>query len=145
VAARGGTVNPGGSGRARIDVQTSDTPGFAADCSRAAPACRFGVSGPLVAQSIDAYALPVSSPLAIFEAQLLAAPGAAADSLFSAAASSNDPPDFAALPAAEPRKVTFVSSGPPVQGSRFRWKAQLFPQPDQPRALLGLQWQLRVK
>src|SRR5206468_368482 len=54
-AAGGTTAAAGGAGRIRVDQLSAD---IGATCARAAPACNFGVNGPLVAQSLDEYVIP---------------------------------------------------------------------------------------
>lgn len=150
ISAQGGAANgagAGGAGRVRVDL-LSDPAALGKSCSRSLPGCNFGVAGPLLGQSLDAYALTpaqIAASLAIKSADLLLALGAPAGASYFAAANSNDPPDFGPVPASGAPHVAFVSNGSPAQGTRFRWKTLLSPQPGAPQALHGLQWSLLVQ
>ena len=138
----------GGLGRVRIDFQTSAD---ATPCARTPGSCTIGVGGPLVGQSLDAYDVPSSSSASLKQATLVLALGTLANPVFLAAASNTDPPDFGVVPAAASgpcpaSTVCFNSTATtPTQGARFRWKAQLFPQPGVPQSLQALQWSLKAQ
>jgi hypothetical protein len=151
ISAQGGAAvgsgGAGGAGRVRIDL-LGDPASLGSGCSRALPACNFGVAGPLIGQSLDEYALTsaqIGASVAIKSADLVLALGAPAGASYFAAASSNDPPDFGLVPASGAAHVAFVAGSSPAQGPRFRWKALLSPPPGAPQLLLGLQWSLTVQ
>ena len=126
-------------------VDTLDSALLGASCTGATPACVLGTGKPLVGQSTDAFALPQGSPLALLDAKLVLALGAPATGVtFFAAANSSDPADFGPVPAGS-KTVTFVSSGSPLSGNRFRWKASFTPPPSAPISVQGLQWLIRGK
>lgn len=146
-SAQGGSANggyAGGAGRVRVDQLSSD---LGASCARAAPACSFGVAGPLLAQSLDEYALTtaqIGAGLSIRSADLLVALGAPSNAVFKGAASLNDPPDFGLVPQPLPGHVTFIGGSSPAQGPRFRWQALFSPPPGAAQTVLGLQWSVTV-
>jgi hypothetical protein len=145
-AAANGSGGAGGDGRIRLDETANDAGSLALLSGSATPLAQLGVAGPLVGQSVDEYDLTstqITNAVAIRAADLLLSLGTAPGASYFAAASSNDPPDFGALPAVG-TPLDFVSKGSPAQGSRFRWKAQLSPLPGAPQTLLGLQWLLTV-
>jgi hypothetical protein len=147
-AAPSGSGGAGGAGRVRVDLLNDPAAALGASCARSIPGCSLGIAGPLVGQSLDAYALSsaqIGGGLAIKSVDLLLALGAPAGAAYFAAANSSDPPDFGSIPASGSPHVTFVSSGSPAQGPRFRWKALLAPPPGAPQTLLGLQWSLMVQ
>ena len=150
VSAQGGASGGGGAGgggRIRLDALSTDASGFGAGCSRTAPACSFGISGPLVAQSLDAFVLTDAQKgagLAIRAATLSAALGAPARATYAASAATADVPEFGAASSVVPATTQFLSGAAPNQGTRFRYRVQLSPAPGAPSVLLGLQWSLQV-
>lgn len=151
VSAAGGAANgggAGGAGRVRFDYIAGAASDVAAGCGRATPACSFGIGGPLVAQSLDVFDLTDaqrSLGLAIKSATLSLALGAPAGASYQASATSADPPDFGAPLVTLPATTQFrADATSPVQGTRFRFRAQLSPAPGPAQQLLGLQWSLQV-
>lgn len=148
ILARGGQAaspGAGGAGRIRVDALASDRLGLSAGCARAAPACTFGVNGPLTAQSLDAY---VAGSRVIRQATLLTAlsPGAAGPSGFDyfASAIGNDLPDFSPKLVLGTPTDFVPAPGNPQLGNRFRWRIEAIPPPGAAQRLLALQWYLKV-
>ncbi|MGZ6144145.1 MAG: hypothetical protein ACXWLM_12460, partial [Myxococcales bacterium] len=131
----------GGTGRARLDFLASDV--NSVTCARTATAgsCRLGVNGPLFAQSAPEYEIDAASSTNIQVARLELALGAPAGAVYRASAT--EPPTFSA-PLAQGDSVNFGVGPSPSVGKKFRWRAELTPDPGATQLLLGLQWSLQI-
>ena len=149
-SAQGGAPNgggAGGAGRVRFDFLAGTAGDAASGCARSSPSCVVGIGGPLVGQSLDAFALTDAQKalgVAIKSAALSLALGSPANASYQASAASADPPDFGAPLATVPGTTQFRADTAPAQGTRFRWRVQLQPAPGAPQQLLGMQWSLQV-
>ena len=132
----------GGAGRVRLDFLASDVNGVT--CARTATpgSCRLGASGPLAAQSPPAYVIDAASATNIQVAKLELALGAPAGAVYRASAT--DPPTFS-TPLLQGDSVNFGQGASPSVGKKFRWRAELTPDPGTAQLLLGLQWSLQIQ
>jgi hypothetical protein len=132
----------GGDGRIRIDEQTLDSPAaLGTGCSRAAPACNFGIAGPVQGQSLPMFTVS-GGQTAITQASLLVALDASTSVSFGASAVNAS--NFLSLANGAAIFQPTGTSTPP--GPTFRWQAQLAPDPLAGNSSVsGLQWQLLVK
>jgi hypothetical protein len=133
----------GGAGRIRLDFLSPSPTGVAVACAATTPsaACSLGTHGALSAQSGDAFVIDSLAAVNIQVAKLELALGAPAGAVYRASAA--DPPDFS-VPLAQGGSVQFGVGPNPTVGKRFRWRAELSPDPGTTQLLLGLQWSLQV-
>ena len=155
LSANGGGSGPpaasGGVGRVRVDFFNTDLTAFGVNCARTLPACSFGVSGPLVGQSLDAYDVdPALMSTNLDQATLLAAVGTSPAGIISGAgfrvsAINTDPPQFSDLKQVGDTVVFVANPDRPQLGKRFRWRVEVSPPQGPPQQLLGVQWRLKLK
>ena len=90
---------------------------------------------------LPAYVIDPSSPSNIQIAKLELALGAPANAVYRASAT--EPPTFS-TPLAQGESVNFGQGASPSVGKKFRWRAELTPDPGTTQLLLGLQWSLQL-